>query len=50
MDDNKRFLILDIDGLYEVARISEQELITILLLREDEKLIEKIVFRDRQKD
>jgi hypothetical protein len=46
--DDKRYIVYDfIDG-YEVTRLSETEIIYLLLLRNDDKLLEKILFRDKQ--
>lgn len=46
--DDKRYIVFDFLEGYEVDRISECELLYLLLLRKDDKLLEKIMFRDKQ--
>jgi hypothetical protein len=46
--DDKRYVIYDFLEAYEICRIGETELIYLLLLQNDDKLLEKILFRDKQ--
>jgi hypothetical protein len=48
--DDKRYIIYDIENCYEITRINETELIYLLLLREDNNLLERFLFRDRQRE
>jgi hypothetical protein len=48
--DDKRYIIYDFIEEYEITKISECELLYLLLLREDNKILEKILFRDKQRE
>lgn len=44
------FIVFDINEGYEITRLNLSELIYLLLLKQDDKLLEKIVFRDKQSE
>jgi hypothetical protein len=46
--NDQRYIIYDSEELYEIMRITEVELIHLLLLKEEGDLLEQFLFRDKQ--